>query len=162
MKHRFLAVSTALFACFFWYATPASAVDCGDTISSDVTLDPAVDFTSACLGAPAARNITGPAVVDLNGVIIECSDPFVAIASIGISISGDGVVLKNGGVKNCTGGVVVNGNGTKVSGVYVTAKTFAIHDLPAIGFSITGEKNSIRNSSVRCFRTSSSVEVAAT
>jgi hypothetical protein len=147
MQLRFFCVSTILLSCFLFHAAPASAVDCGDTISSDTTLDPASDFPSTCTGLPSALNISGPAVVDMNGVVIECSDPFVAVASTGINITGNGVVLKNGGVKNCTAGVVLNGNDAKISGIHVTAKTFQIHGIPAFGFLINGDGNSVRSSS---------------
>lgn len=143
-----LSFLAAVFLSVF-QASPGWAVTCGDTITSDTKLDPALDFPSQCTGLPAALTIVGPAKVDMNGVVIGCSDPFVAIPSTGINIVGDGVLLENGGVENCTGGIVVAGDGNQLRDVYVTAKTFGIHGLPALAISITGDKNTVRGTSAR-------------
>ncbi len=84
------------------FSMPAfSALDCGDTINTDTTLD--ADLLD-CDTDPGLT-VQGPAVLDLDGHTVTCS------SGDGIHLVGRGAKLRNGVVEGCNDGIVLMGEG---------------------------------------------------
>src|SRR5262249_18246121 len=91
-------------------ASPAAAVQCGDTIGPDVT--ETLSGSIICDNTTAALIIVGPAKVDLTNFTILCDDiDHDNIRPSGLVILGKGAKVQGGSVAGCSYGVSVEGEG---------------------------------------------------
>mmetsp|Transcript_21914 Transcript_21914/g.36218 ORF Transcript_21914/g.36218 Transcript_21914/m.36218 type:complete len:404 (+) Transcript_21914:151-1362(+) len=76
---------------------------CFDTITSDTTLDD--DLTCVCGNDASALVVVGPAMLDLGGYTVSCSDTNTPDNTFGVEIQGIGATVKNGHVTGAYYGV---------------------------------------------------------
>lgn len=82
----------------------ASAVSCGDKITSYTVLSADLACDCSKLSSQAALTVTGPATLDLNGHTVSCSKT-TAPFTYCVAIFGNGATIQNGAVTECFFGV---------------------------------------------------------
>jgi hypothetical protein len=82
----------------------ASAVKCGDRITSNTVLSGDLSCDCSKFNFKAALTVVGPATLDLNGHTVSCSKTSIPFTYC-IAIRGNGVTIQNGAVTACFFGV---------------------------------------------------------
>ncbi len=126
-------------------ASPAAAVQCGDTIGPNQTVVLQQDV-GPCDDTTGGLTVIGPAELNLNGFLVYCEasklSPPDVIVPDAISIEGQSARVHNGSILFCHHGVRVAGQGQH------TVDTLAIQNSAGSGLLVESNRNSLRNISV--------------
>lgn len=126
-------------------ASPAAAVQCGDTIGPNQTVVLQHDI-GPCDDTTGGLTVIGPAEFNLNGFLVYCDasklSPPDVIVPDAITIEGQSARVHNGSILFCHHGVRIAGQGQH------TVDTLVIQSNTGSGLFVESNRNSLRNISV--------------
>lgn len=148
-------------------ASPAAAVQCGDTIGPNVTV--ALSGSITCDNTTGGLTIVGPAKVDLTDFAISCNDTNQdGVVPTGLALLGKQVQVRGGHVFSCQTGVRLAGQGLhRVEDLYVAGRFVGVSyrvesdkntlrqnqgGYDGIGFWVIGHSNTLRKNTVEYAR----------
>lgn len=115
-------------------------VRCGDVISAGAHVVLTADLV--CDDVETALTVTGPAVLDLNGVAIACDDRDADGREVitGIALEGDAAEVRGGTVRDCRQAVALRGAGRHVVSAMQALRS------SSDGFRVESDRNQVLDS----------------